>query len=144
MSTWTSTLSQRDPNTSPHTSQETSPLWESCFWAFSNTTPQSSGISRGHHITESRVSDAPTVVLLPAHFLLLPFLISCSSCQLLLSLQSPISSLLPLSCILFSGFMFLGEGQEQLGPLALHSTNMTYHDPCVCSMCITVTVARLN
>ena len=68
---------------------------------------------------------------------LLQFLISCSSSQLLLPLQSPVSPLLPLPCILFSGFMFLGEGQEQVGPLALHSTNTKYHYPCVCSMWVT-------
>lgn len=69
---------------------------------------------------------------------LLPFPVSHSCCQLLLALQSPVSLFLPLSCILFSGLMFLGKRQEQVGPLALHSTNMTYHDHCVCSMCVTV------
>ena len=69
---------------------------------------------------------------------LLPFLVPCSSSQLILPLQSPVSPLLPLPCILFSGFMFLGEGQEQVGPLALHSTNMKYRYPCVCSMWVTL------
>lgn len=50
---------------------------------------------------------------------LLPFLISCSSGQLLLPLQFSVSPLLTLSYILFSGFIFLAEGQEQVGPLAL-------------------------
>ena len=62
---------------------------------------------------------------------LLPFLISHSCSQLLLPLQSSISPFLPLSCILFSGFMCLDERQKQVGPLALHSTNMTYQDHCV-------------
>ncbi|GLD70225.1 poly(A) RNA polymerase GLD2 [Lates japonicus] len=57
-----------------------------------------------------------------------------SDADLCLVLKEIPSSLpfLPLYCILFSGFVFLGEGQEQVGPLALHSTKMTYHDLCVC------------
>lgn len=86
---WTLTWFQRDPNMSPRTSQETSRLWESCFWAFSNTMPQTSGISQGHHITESSVSWFFCLLIF-----LLPFLVSCFSGQLLLPLQSPVSPLL--------------------------------------------------
>lgn len=57
------------------------------------------------------------------------FLIFWSSGQLFLPLQLSVS---PPS---ISGFMFLAEGQEQVGTLALHSTNVTYHDACVCSVC---------
>lgn len=70
---------------------------------------------------------------------LLPFHVPCPFGQLLLPLQSPPSLLfLSLSCILFFGFMFLGEGREQVGPLALHRTNMTYHGLCVCSIWVCV------
>lgn len=54
------------------------------------------------------------------------FLIFCSSGQL-----SPS----PILCPCITGFMFLAEGQEQVGTLALDSTNVTYHDSCVCSVC---------
>lgn len=113
-----------DPNTSHPISQETSHLWENCFWAFSSTMPLISG--RDYFLPFC-------YFLSPIHYLLL----------LWPSTPSQFSVLFTLSCILFSGFLSLAEGQEQVGPLALHSTNMTYQDPCVCSVCyLSVTLLK--
>lgn len=96
--------------------------------------PPTSGISQGHHITVSSVSDAPMVVL-PAHFLApIPHLLLLRPTTS--RSQSPVSPLLSLSCILVSGFIFRSEGQEQVGPLVLHSTNMTCHDPHDHDLCL--------
>lgn len=122
---WTSTWFHLDPYPYPNTSQQTSPLWANCSWAFSNTMPLVSGISQKHHSMH------------PCSFRSYGFYPSL--------LKSPGSSLTlpPPSCIFSSGFMFLSKRQEQVGPLALHTTNMTYHDYCFCSMCVNF-MLRLN
>lgn len=116
---WTSTWFQRDPNTSPPTSQQTSPLWGSCLLAFWNTMPQTSGISQGHHhIIESSVADAP-MVLLPDHFLAPIPRPLCSCIQLLFPLQSPrlsLSFLYTASSSLVSCFWVRGRSRWDLWP----------------------------
>lgn len=73
---WKSTWYQRDPNTSSPTSPETSHLWGNCFWAFWNTTPQTSGIHHGYKEIPCFMFQMNCGVF-PLLVSLLPFLFSC-------------------------------------------------------------------
>lgn len=51
--------------------------------------------------------------------------------------SQPVTPLLALlSCFFYSCFMFLAEGQEQLGTLALPIRNKKYHRPSGCRVCL--------
>lgn len=124
MPSWTLTWFQRDPNASLPTSQQTSPLWESFFWAFSNTTPQTSGISQGHHITESSVG-----------FFACSFSCSHSSSPAPLanffSLSSPSSLLSSILHPLVSCFWVRGRSRWDLWPVLTWHTMIPVFAVCV-------------
>lgn len=121
----TLTQFQKDPNTSRPTSQETSHLWESFFWAFSSTMPHVSGISHGHHITESSVSECThgsfAVSFSCSHSLSPAPLANFFSLSSFLSL---LSSLYPASSSLVSYIWLKDKSRWDLWP---YTALMTYH-----------------